>query len=403
MVSTGFRPLDKMKRQVESSRTEGDGALYNKLLKTAEVATKFIVSGLVSCLEDHKDRYRYRHKYNLVRADGIGTWGDVATKILTGPSARALHEGVYNESQQLNQRKSDSSTWQYQAVKTLHSALEVMYPPCGDMPQSVKALLWFQYLAHLRNKSNPHASPTSQQYTNAAVYLEESLNILIKNLNIFYRPWAKLIRNQSGKWNVTRVGGDRDEFSELWSENNISLRANSGIYLKLDEEYRYVDLVKTDKSAEEYYLPNENFNDNNYELLSYHSNSRRFGDSSEYHTPPDTLPESETEGHSHLKVVGNTFTNLPHPVSGYVERDELEEEVTDKIIKQERYPIVTLRGRGGIGKTSLALTVLHKISKRPVYDAIFWFSSRDIDLQSSGPKPVSPDIISKYDIAKKIS
>jgi hypothetical protein len=61
--------------------------------------------------------------------------------------------------------------------------------------------------------------------------------------------------------------------------------------------------------------------------------------------------------------------------------------------------VVTLAGRGGIGKTSLALRVLHDAAGEGQFPTILWFSARDIDLLPQGPKPVRPRVLSVADIA----
>ena len=65
----------------------------------------------------------------------------------------------------------------------------------------------------------------------------------------------------------------------------------------------------------------------------------------------------------------------------------------------DRRAVVTLLGRGGIGKTSLALSVLPRLYEEEIFDAIVWFSSRDIDLQSSGAKLVTAEVVTKKDIS----
>ena len=69
------------------------------------------------------------------------------------------------------------------------------------------------------------------------------------------------------------------------------------------------------------------------------------------------------------------------------------------LLEDDRRPIVTLLGSGGIGKTSLTLKVIEQLSALNRFEAITWFSARDIDLLASGPKPVAPRILSSDDIA----
>ncbi|MDQ3621599.1 MAG: NB-ARC domain-containing protein [Verrucomicrobiota bacterium] len=83
----------------------------------------------------------------------------------------------------------------------------------------------------------------------------------------------------------------------------------------------------------------------------------------------------------------------------YVQRPQLESRL-HQLLLNERRPIVTLVGRGGIGKTFLALQVVSAVSKHTRYDVIVWFSARDVDLQFSGPKAVRPHVLSPNDIGK---
>ena len=95
--------------------------------------------------------------------------------------------------------------------------------------------------------------------------------------------------------------------------------------------------------------------------------------------PPANRPPSETAGKGDLDTLGKVFTNLPNTPSAYVHRPQLEDEVR-AALENDRHPIVTLVGRGGIGKTSAALTILHEMAKEDRYNLIVWFSARDIDL-----------------------
>jgi hypothetical protein len=123
-------------------------------------------------------------------------------------------------------------------------------------------------------------------------------------------------------------------------------------------------------------------------------------DAAPFLAPPTELPKSETEGIGALDLQGGTFTNLPAGPEGYIERTALESDLRT-VLRDERHPAITLVGRGGIGKTSLALSVLHEIAAEGVFLAIVWFSARDIDLLPHGPKLVKPHVLSSDDVAKE--
>jgi tetratricopeptide (TPR) repeat protein len=75
----------------------------------------------------------------------------------------------------------------------------------------------------------------------------------------------------------------------------------------------------------------------------------------------------------------------------------LETELLDGLTN-DRHPIITLVGSGGIGKTWLTLAVLHQVASEGRYTAILWFSARDIDLLPQGPKLVTPHVLTARDI-----
>ena len=119
-------------------------------------------------------------------------------------------------------------------------------------------------------------------------------------------------------------------------------------------------------------------------------------------TPPGRLPESETEGRPRLDVVGNTFSNVPRILSGYIPRPGLQSQVTNELQTLDRHRIVSLTGPGGIGKTTISIASITEIAtqERPPYGAILWISARDVDLLDSGPKRVSPRAVTQLDIAR---
>src|SRR5207302_9933811 len=97
----------------------------------------------------------------------------------------------------------------------------------------------------------------------------------------------------------------------------------------------------------------------------------------------------------------NVFGNLPSVPHGYVHRAHLEEELKTRLLDRN-HPIITVHGRGGVGKTSLALAVAHQLAepKEPHFEYIIWFSARDVDLRPTGPSAVRPAVIDLDDVSK---
>ena len=80
---------------------------------------------------------------------------------------------------------------------------------------------------------------------------------------------------------------------------------------------------------------------------------------------------------------------------------QLESELEEQLRAIDHRFVVTLTGRGGIGKTSIALQVITKLleSDDCPYDVVVWFSARDVDLLMHGPREVEPHGVSIADFA----
>ncbi len=136
-------------------------------------------------------------------------------------------------------------------------------------------------------------------------------------------------------------------------------------------------------------------------MLSYITGDRIEVPSQQYLTPPN-LPVSETQGLGEFDVERNCFTNLPPQLPDYVPRLVLEREVLSLLL-DDNHAIITLGGAGGIGKTVLALSVLRGLIKHDRFNAIVWFSARDIDLLAESAKPVKPHIMNEDDAAQEFT
>jgi hypothetical protein len=230
--------------------------------------------------------------------------------------------------------------------------------------------------------------------------LESSITLYCKNSALLRLPWAYLKRNLSGKYNVLSLSGVSSSFERLKGDRGVALQ--DGIYVDLDS-LRRVELIETTVDLTEFYYPNGHFRQRSSEWLSYISGARKDVDGSTYLAPAIALPPSSTEGSRALDPVGNCFGNLPPRPAEYVSREELEHDLIS-VLTNDRHPIVTLVGRGGIGKTSLALETLFRIAHScERFIGIVWLSARDIDLLPQGPKLVKPSALTPKDMAHQFT
>jgi hypothetical protein len=392
-----FLPTIRMFERAEIARNDSDTSYYFELLYLGELVVKILVVEVLAAIEDERDQYRHALEYRLVRANGVGEWAEVLDEGLTGPPSQHLIQAGRDSQQAITRNHSPGSdTWQRLAVDLLVEACRLVDPGTPDLSQQRASLRqWIRQFVWLRNRTRGHGAPRPETLSRMCPGLQQSIDLIIDNAPAFGRSWSFLKRNMSGKYRVSAFGGDREPFEYLTQQSDHSLP--DGVYLFLQGP-RSVRLLFSDPDLTDFYLPNGNFHDGLFEIFSYITDERREEDGSQYLLPVYGRPTSETAAVPELDVVGNAFTNMPPMREGYIKRSALEAELT-ALLADDRHPLITLQGRGGVGKTSLALTVLHQIAEGAgCY--IIWFSARDIDLLPEGPRVVRPDVLTIEDLAQ---
>jgi hypothetical protein len=393
--------FDQMWRRIEMTRSESEVALFYDLLFFGELLTKVLVSGLLAGVEEGRERHRYRLEYKLVRASGIGEWSAVLDDVLVGPASAYVVPPAVVEKRELTQAFARlSGSWQRDAIEEL-GRVQAILEPTRLLPASKMSLRsWFSDFAWLRNRTRGHGALKPETCASLVDGLGNALRLITGNYCLFSRDWAHLRRNLSGKYRVTGLAGTLDAFQPLKSEAEHYY--DDGLYIDYDGILRRVPLVTTDADLTDIFVANGDYRmvkgEPQYEMLSYHTDARSYVDGRQYLNPPNTLPPSETEGRPALDLIGDTFTNLPDRIVDYIHRPALERELL-QLLRNDRHPVVTLVGQGGVGKTSMAVEVLRELAQAGDFFAILWFSARDIDLLAHGPKLVQPRVLTKEEIA----
>lgn len=389
-------PLMRMIERLESTREDSDLAYFYDLLLLGEQLTKTVTLFLVASINEDNDRSKYRHEHFLVRANAIGDFSKTIDDILTGPSAELLSSSLRDyEFKELTQRVS-KGIWQYEALELLNECLDLFNIQHDSLSAKAPLRFWFHAFTVLRNKTKGHGAPKFEPCSVVCPKLLKSINLIIDNLTLFNRPWAYFYRNLSGKYRISYLSEDSNEFDNLKRDNKENYE--NGIYCLIDHP-RKINLFYSNPELTDFYYPNGNLNKDKFESISYISDDRVERCARAYLNPVTSLPSSETEGTIELEVIGNCFTNLPVPADSYIKRPELEKELKSVINIEDRFPIVTLKGRGGIGKTSLGIHVIRELAATSRFDIIIWFSARDIDLHMEGPKQVQTKVLNQKDIA----
>jgi len=398
-----FYPMTKMWERIEIARTDSASSMFMALMYAWEMLFKCLVVGMVSAIEDDKQRNQYNFLYRLVRADGLGEWCEILDEILTGPTAQYLIVSNATLSEQLITRVGRGS-WQYDAYEKTCNCLEKIDELNEGRLAKVDGRKVFKNFVILRNKTRAHGAFAPGKCESVCKDLEEGLKLLESNLSIFSMTWAYLHQGLSGKYRISPIAGDTNSLDYLKKSSSGELPIfEDGVYICFSK-LRKVELLNSDVDLFDFYLPNGQFTDKKFEFLSYISGNKIDGDSSFFLNPAQKLPDSETQGLSEMDSIGEVFTNVPPMSEDYINRNDLEEKLKRALLN-ENHPIVTLKGSGGTGKTWLTLRVVNNLCKleKPPFNVIYWFSARDIDLLSDGPKKVRPNILDENDVAKEFA
>lgn len=391
--------LSILNDRVQRDKEEGDIAYFHALGLQLEYLTKVITAAVVAVIGDDADRHRYSLEHSLIRANAVGGWADTLNSALTGPAAQFILPSAREFTKQLSER-CGAPDWRYEALRKIGAAARV-FNVDSDLGKKGALRQLFEIGAKLRNRTRGHGAVTGNECGEAAPQLALALAALESELELFHLPWAYLRQNLNGKYRVTSLLGTSEPFDYLRRTREEKLA--EGVYVYCGQCV-HVPLVRTDPDVRDVLLPNGNYRRDEFEVLSYATNQIARQDASDWNDPPARLPPSETEGGLELDQFEQVLANLPPRARDYVDRCSLERAVCDELVDTERHPMVTLTGPGGIGKTSIALTAIYEISRLEEcpYEVMLWISARDIDLLDSGPKRVTPRVVTRNDICRSV-
>jgi tetratricopeptide (TPR) repeat protein len=408
-----FTPFDRMWEQIQVEYENSEVAYFNSLMYLGEMLTKLAAAGMVAAVDDARDRQQYRLKYQLVHTDGIGDWARAIDEVLTGVPAQYLIPNITGQGSEANQltQRSQSDEWQYKSVLLLDNCLNQIEPDREKLAKKVSGRLWFRFFAELRNKTRGHGAPSGRQLAQLCEDLRESIQLIQSNFMLFQRGWAYLSPTYKRKYHIIRWTESASSLDFLKTREGMDYTYPEGVYIHFGnngdpESLRRVDIVFFDPDTKDVFLPNGGFNSKRFEVLCYPTNNVRYENTKPYLYPITDLPPSETQGLSEVEQRGkggNTIANLPPRQNGYISRIPPEDSLYRELVEDNQHRIVTLIGRGGIGKTWLALEVLNRLAEEESFDIILWFSARDIDLLPDGAKQVKPHILTESDIAKEFA
>jgi hypothetical protein len=398
-------PLAQVARRVNTVGLQASADSFLMVSYLVEASVKLLAIGLHAALRPSANEAAYRIGHELVRGDGLGTWEQAIRSATSLPAASFLPPEMNPVVTWVSQRRGrPEDTWYAEAGAAIRSVCDVLGVESGIPERKPNVLHLLNALVQVRNKTKAHGAVGPEFYQFASAPYMQATTAFLANCPLFQSHWYYLYRR-----------GDQKKGVQLRGDTPIALRDAEAEQVDFVEPGVYIwpaggshplsasTLIFADAECRDFYLPNGGYNSSKgtAEFVDYATGHTRHTQVPHFARQPAPLPTSETHGMDALEVHTNAFGNLPSVPRGYVERADLQAELELRL-RDRNHPIITLHGRGGIGKTSLALWMAHRLTQEadPPFDAIIWFSARDVDLQASGPKPVRPAVISLVEVSR---
>lgn len=329
--------------------------------------------------------------YQVVTSDGLGTWVDVLPRILSALTAAARTD-VLPYTRSYTQKIAVQSP-EYRFVDRAREIWNELSDQEFISPKNRLGLM--QFLVALRNRTRGHGATTGSQYEVINPALIDLVSWLIDTSPFVKEDFLRPLKLKAGGHYSCRIlRGQPTQEHELISSSLIDdptaiyFRSANGLAPLPD----FIFYVREDDSC--FLLNSKRRTNGQSEFLDYLTNATRLVTLKSFLDKPNPKPASITAGAEVLDVTSSPAHNLPRAdFTTYVPRVRLEEELREYLFGRVMN-FVSLRGAGGVGKTTLALRVARSVinetdaagAEGAAFDFILWFSARDVDLDDkAGP------------------
>ena len=379
---------------------------FDNALISVEATIKFVTITAVSLLTELDNDVAHAIAYDLARADGIGQWvtqlqracGKLSRSNLVAAKtmARLLTRKIRSDEDEPH------SPWP--VVQALRIVLEHLDEPDFVEAGGVrKALLdVIADFAFVRNRTRGHGAKTVSFYEKVAAAAEAATDALATAIKLPASWFSFLSVGGPGEAVFLRLLGPLP--SEHVAFPCLGAPGTNSLFLVHDaaRPMPCSKLVQYDSAAQAFYFANGAWREASLkgQFIDYATGNTLAVHLPEFGGPRPTLPPSHTAG-TELRIGLSAFHNLPDPAPLYVERKKLES-LLSTLLKDKVHRVLTLKGPGGIGKTSLALQVLADFvsANENPFGEVVWFSARDVDLLVEGPVARRRDIGTLEGMAK---
>ena len=368
MIQVGSLPthlaLVARRLQVTGSNDSADTFLATSYI--TESVIKLIAIGLLAGVRKSSPRVAEKFDYELVRADGLGTWekviGDLTGQSIAGYVDSDL-QGLITWLMQKRTRTEDE--WARNVARNCSAIMNMLGLPDTELPSRLNIRFILSQLVRIRNKTKAHGAVGRDFFEQAnPLYIAASEEFLNNCPLVDFDWYHSATRPQDNSVRAIHLKGPAP--SHVLKADSEPLRTvMPGIYLRTHDKGHLLScgpLLQANWECSAFAVPNGGYTSAGAaEFIDYGSGTLSRVNLPQFLKPPAPLPPSETEGRDAIDIYSNVFANLPSQPIRYVDRPKLEAELLRRI-RDRNHTIVTLHGRGGIGKTSLALHICNLLA-----------------------------------------
>lgn len=407
----------KIEERLENAKSNGDAHLSEDCIVILELIVKLYTIATLGLLQKHKEKPEYKKIIaSINQSGGIGDWTRALHEVMTGPLFRYIDNYASKfKDEVLNEKENQ---WIFPIARNIEQTFKILnlkYTPFSKLT----LLKIFSLIVELRNKTRGHGAHLADKKVEAAPYLYAIIQEFLANSKVLNDlVWLHLHKNIANTNAVTWLTKKIDLLNHPLNYNYNIKNALDKLYLIIEEEAKHLknfeelELILRPLPDDLYicgsdkliYLSNGNFQSTSStcEFLCFFNGMIQSKKVEHIENPAAyiNIPLSSTSAVK-LQIKNGVLTNIPDSIPNYITRNELEHEMLSILSDKDKNAIITITGRGGIGKTSLVLKVLNKDKISDHFFFVLWFSARDIDLTDSGAQAVRPDVYSIKEIGKK--
>lgn len=407
-VNTLPTPVANTANRVNVLGINGSADTFLATSYVFEAFLKTVVLALRAGLDTRHREHAYKIGHALVRADGLGVWHESLQQMTKPPVSGFIPTEMVSLLQWATAKQNKSkATWAHESFEAASRILDSLGTEF-ETPSKLNVGHVLSACVQIRNKTKAHGAVGEDFYSTCNHDYVSAVRSLVSNCPAMTWTWVRVYRTPANELRVVHLNATsptrlQDEGSRLFHSVEPE-----GIYLIPENSstaFACGALFRCDRQCRSFYWPNGGFSTttSKAEFLDYATGVVKTCEANDFISPPAPLPESETHASFSFDLQSNVFGNLPPQPEKYVQRPKLQEELLSRL-NDRNHPIITLHGRGGVGKTYLALYAAHSLSNASpaLFECIVWLSARDIDLRAGGPASVRQDVVKLDEICKAV-